>query len=87
MKYILLFMLIGLIISCGPNREQIKEEERMRMEVREELWEEKMRKESETKDAEGERVDISLDIEEINPGQIEFRKKAQQGNLENSEVE
>ncbi len=61
-------MLIGLIISCGPNREQIKEEERMRMEVREELWEEKMRKESETKDAEGERVDISLDIEEINPG-------------------
>jgi len=41
MKYLFVFLLTGLMLSCGPNREEIKEEERIRMEVKEELEEEK----------------------------------------------
>jgi len=45
MKYLFVFLLLGLMVSCGPkegpNREEIKEEERIRMEVKEELEEEK----------------------------------------------
>ena len=42
MKRFLVILLVGLVFtSCGPNKEQIKEEERMRMEAREELQEEK----------------------------------------------
>ena len=41
MKKLLYLGIILMLASCGPNREDIKEEERIRMEVKEELEKEK----------------------------------------------